>query len=343
MKNMKKILAVLALSSVAAVFTVAGTAYGEGYIATDRLWIKAVINTDEGPLEAVFHKGGENLTERGDTVVWGYFYADPADVSWGHEDNPDLYVKIWYDVTGRIDVNFFHVSVPSIEVYTDYPYDGTYDKRGTATTDDRYVRHEYWKTPDDDEPDSAVYPMFTDDNGNGINDYLEEDTHFSGSESQASSRSSRNPAHHGGQPDSGYAMQQGRALYGHAFTDMDGDGVCDYGQNGSGTWHGPGFTDGDQDGVCDYWDADSPLYNHHHGMYFQDQNLNMINDYSESQWHDGYGHSFTDTDGDGVCDYAQNGTDTCWHGPGFTDGDSNGVCDHWDVGGWGHGSHHYRP
>ena len=197
--------------------------------------------------------------------------------------------------------------------------------------------------PVQEDPDSAVYPMFTDDNGNGINDYLEEETHFSGSESPASSRSSRNPAHHGGQPDSGYAMQQGRALYGHAFTDMDGDGVCDYGQNGSGTWHGPGFTDGDQDGVCDYWDADSPLYNHHQGMYFQDQNLNMINDYSESQWHDGHGHSFTDTDGDGVCDYAQNGTDTCWHGPGFTDGDSNGVCDHWDVGGWGHGSHHYRP
>jgi len=144
MKNMKKVLAVLALSLAAAMFTVTGTAYGEGYIAVDRLWIKAVINTDEGPLEAVFHKGGENLTERGDTVVWGYFYADPADVSWGHEDNPDLYVKIWYDVTGRIDVNFFHVSMPSIEVYTDYPYDGTYDKSGTATTDDRYIRHEYY-------------------------------------------------------------------------------------------------------------------------------------------------------------------------------------------------------
>jgi len=253
MKNMKKTLTVLALALAALAFTVAGTAYAEGYIAADELWIKAVINTVEGPVEAVFHKGGENLTERGDTVAWGYFYADPADVSWGHEDNPELYVKIWYDVTGRIDVNFFHVSVPSIEVYTDYPYNGTYDKHGTATTDDRYVRHEYWKSnpddvDDDDESDSAVYPMFTDENSNGINDYLEEETHFSGSESPANSRSSRNPAHHGGQTSgqtgSDSAMQQGRGLHDHVFTDLNGDGVCDYGQNGSNTWHGPGFTDG---------------------------------------------------------------------------------------------------
>ena len=215
-----------------------------------------------------------------------------------------------------------------------------------------YSSHEYHAnsggedgfTPgqDQNDSDSAVYPMFVDDNGNGINDYLERDTHFSGSESSTSSRSSREPVMQSN--GSGYALQQGIALYGHAFTDLNGDGVCDYGQNGSGTWHGPGFTDGDGNGVCDYWDADSSLYNHHHGMFFQDQNLNMTNDYYESQWHDAYNHSFTDTDRDGVCDYAQDGTDVGWHGPGFTDGNHNGVYDHWDAGGWGHGgNHHYRP
>jgi len=133
--------------SVAMMFAVTGTAYSKGYLATDDLWIKAVINTVEGPIDAVFYNGGENFTERGDTVVWGYFYADPADVSWGHDGNPDLYVKIWFDVTGRIDVNFFHVSVPVIEVYTDYPYNGSYDRHGTATMDNRYVRHEYSAVP----------------------------------------------------------------------------------------------------------------------------------------------------------------------------------------------------
>ena len=33
---------------------------------------------------------------------------------------------IWFDVSGRIDVNFFHVSVPDIKVYSGYPWNGSY-------------------------------------------------------------------------------------------------------------------------------------------------------------------------------------------------------------------------
>lgn len=117
----------------------------EGHFVTQELWIRAVINTDDGPIDGVFYKGGENTTDRGDTVIWGYFYADPSDVSWGDRGNPDLYVKIWFDITNRIDVNFFHVSVPNIDVYSGYPYNGSYNKHGTATMDNRYIRHEYWK------------------------------------------------------------------------------------------------------------------------------------------------------------------------------------------------------
>jgi len=139
-------------------FAVSTSAYAAGYRVTDDLWIRAVINTVDGPIDAVLYKGGEKMTERGDTVIWGYFYVDPdilgilhdwgydtPDVSWGSKDNPDLYVKIWFDVTGRIDVNFFHVSVPTIDIYTEYPYNGSYDKHGTATMDNRYIRHEYWR------------------------------------------------------------------------------------------------------------------------------------------------------------------------------------------------------
>jgi hypothetical protein len=124
---------------------ISSSVFAEGYLVTSDLWIRAVINTvEKGPIDAVWQKGGEDTTSRGDRVIWGHFYASPSDVTWGSQDNPDLFVKIWFDVSGRIDVNYFHVSVPDIEVYSDYPYDGTCDQHGTTTMDYRYVRHEYW-------------------------------------------------------------------------------------------------------------------------------------------------------------------------------------------------------
>jgi hypothetical protein len=115
-----------------------------GYLVTSDLWIKAVIHTeDKGAVGAVWEKGGQAATSRGDQVIWGYFYADPKDVSWGSRQNPDLFVKIWFDVSGRTDVNFFHVSVPKIEVFSDYKYDGTPDQTGMTTTTDRYIRQWY--------------------------------------------------------------------------------------------------------------------------------------------------------------------------------------------------------
>ena len=125
---------------------ISSSVFAEGYLVTSDLWIKAVINTvEKGPIEAVWQKGGEDTTSRGDTVIWGHFYASPSDVTWGSQKNPDLFVKIWFDVSGRVDVNFFHVSVPDIEVYSDLPDDGTYDQSGTTTMDNRYIRHEYWR------------------------------------------------------------------------------------------------------------------------------------------------------------------------------------------------------
>jgi hypothetical protein len=115
-----------------------------GNLVTSDLWIKAVIKTEEkGLVEAVWQKGGEDTTSRGDRVIWGHFYASPSDVIWGSQDNPDLFVKIWFDVSGRIDVNYFHVSVPDIEVYSDYPYDGSPDEYGTTTMSRRYIRQYY--------------------------------------------------------------------------------------------------------------------------------------------------------------------------------------------------------
>lgn len=117
------------------------------YVTVNSLNIGATINTVEaaGSIDGVWKLGGQDLTARGDQVVWGYFYADPGQVSWGSKNNPELFVKIWFDAGGRIDVNYFHVSVPDIEVYSDYAADGVYDTKGTAIMDDRYIRHEYTK------------------------------------------------------------------------------------------------------------------------------------------------------------------------------------------------------
>lgn len=157
-------------------FAVCGAAYAEnGYTVTSDLQIRAVINTEEkGPVEAVWQKGEAEMTARGDKVIWGHFYASPSDVSWGSEANPDLFVKIWFDAGGRIDVNFFHVSVPEIDVYSTFSYNGIREKQGRISMDSRYVRHEYYgptPVPRIDGPSeceragSYLYGLVTDDTG----------------------------------------------------------------------------------------------------------------------------------------------------------------------------------
>ncbi len=162
---------------------------------------------------------------------------------------------------------------------------------------------------------SLIYPMFIDSNANNVNDYFEEATHDPGSSSRVI----------------------GMGSYGHNFIDDDGDGICDYAQNGSSTWHGPGYVDADNNGICDYWDESSMNYNMGGGMQYRDQNGNQVNDYFEEQWHMGYGHDFVDNDGDGICDYAQSGEISMWHGPGFMDNDGDGMYDHWQEGHMGNG------
>jgi hypothetical protein len=121
-----------------------GSGIQNGYKVTDDLWIRAVINTEEkGPIDAVWQKGGEDTTSRGDKVIWGHFYASSSDVSWGSKNNPDLFVKVWFDAGGRVDVNFFHVSVPDIAVYSDYVYDGNVNEQGVTTLSRRYIRQYY--------------------------------------------------------------------------------------------------------------------------------------------------------------------------------------------------------
>ena len=169
-----------------------------------------------------------------------------------------------------------------------------------------------------------VYPMYVDANENGVNDYVEEPTHEPGSE--AGKRASM--------PNG--AVSDGPAPPGHAFMDENGDGICDFAQNGSATWHGPGFVDEDGDGICDYWDEDAARHGRHRGLRFRDEDDNDVNDYVERPAHRSPTHEFVDEDGDGICDLAQDGSPT-WHGPGYVDENGNGRYDHWEPGGRGHG------
>ncbi|MEZ5672096.1 MAG: NHL repeat-containing protein [Thiotrichaceae bacterium] len=122
-----------------------------GVLVTDNVWIKAMIQDERGegiygespPFEAVWKQGGEAKTAQGDRVIWGYFYASPKRVNWGQEQNPDLFVKIWYDHTGHIDVNFFHVSVPYIDVYSAIREMDDHISYSRSTMGYRYVRHTY--------------------------------------------------------------------------------------------------------------------------------------------------------------------------------------------------------
>lgn len=126
-----------------ALFEISSHVAAVGIPVTENLWIKAVINTvEKGPLEAIWKSGNDSPTVRGDRVIWGYFYASPTDVAWGNENNPEAFVKIWYDVNGRIDVNFFHVSAPDIEVYSSLK-ESINAGVNTLNQSSRYARHSY--------------------------------------------------------------------------------------------------------------------------------------------------------------------------------------------------------
>ena len=114
-----------------------------GNTTINNLRMGAIINTIAGPINAIWHLGGVDTTARGDRVVWGFYHANPDQVSWGSAANPDLFVKIWFDVNGPVFVNAFHVSVPDIEFFSDYQNDGTYDQKGTTLLNNRYLEHRY--------------------------------------------------------------------------------------------------------------------------------------------------------------------------------------------------------
>lgn len=112
----------------------------------DDLTMVAIVNTPDGSskdVDTIWRYGG---TSEDGKAVWGFFYVDPRHLWWGSYNNPELYVKIWFDPSGRIDVNYFHVSYDDILIRTGVSYDKTNstwvgDIKSTATRDKRFVQH----------------------------------------------------------------------------------------------------------------------------------------------------------------------------------------------------------
>ena len=176
-------------------------------------------------------------------------------------------------------------------------------------------------TEPEEEVTESIFPMFIDENANAVNDFVEQETHDTGQQKTLSVAS--------------LLSDPGGGFSGHSFVDENNDGICDYAQDGSPTWHGPGFIDENNNGICDYWDESQPMHRQHDGMQYHDENDNHVNDYMEEETHWGE-HDFVDENQDAICDLAQNGSPT-WHGPGFVDMNGNGMNDHWEEGGRGHG------
>ena len=115
---------------------------GGSVVASD-LWLKAVLQVSGNPVTLVWQEVGADLTPSGDQVISGYFYADPADFSYGSQYNPEVFVKVYIAKSGWANMAFNHVTVDPVTVYSAHRYDGTADQTSSTTLDNRLVQHEY--------------------------------------------------------------------------------------------------------------------------------------------------------------------------------------------------------
>ena len=118
-----------------------------------------ILNTsDDGRNSGTFYlewREVQRFTDRnGNTVIAGYLYASHNTVGWGSPANPEVYVKVWFDRSGALAVNFFHVGYFDIKVFSilngqsPQGIDGGSSANliSISSNGARYQRHDYrWK------------------------------------------------------------------------------------------------------------------------------------------------------------------------------------------------------
>lgn len=116
-----------------------------GYTMSNDMTLGAVVQGNgNDPGNLVWYTKGHEYLSGGRAVIWGYFCASPYTLEWGTHE-PDIFVKIFSDGNGGVDVYFFHVSASDLQVavYSDYPHDGVYDQAGMTGVNNGYLHHEY--------------------------------------------------------------------------------------------------------------------------------------------------------------------------------------------------------
>ncbi len=114
-----------------------------GYHVTPGLWAKAVLHTPSNPVNLVWKTVGSDTTPSGDSVISGYFYADPDDFAYGSIYNPEVFVKVYIASSGWANIAFNHVTVDDVMVYSAQQYSGSADITGSITLSNRLTEHQY--------------------------------------------------------------------------------------------------------------------------------------------------------------------------------------------------------
>ena len=136
----------LLLSFVVSITFMASTllaAQDGGYNVASELWAKAILKTPTTDVTLIWREVGSDTTPSGDTVVSGYFYADPNDFAYGSQYNPELFVKIYIATNGWCNIAFNHVTVDDVTVSSAHNYNGAADMTGSVTLNDRLEEHQY--------------------------------------------------------------------------------------------------------------------------------------------------------------------------------------------------------
>ena len=110
------------------------------YNVTSGLSLGAVLQVSGNPIDLVWQEVGTDTTISGDTVVSGYFYADPEDFAYGSQYNPEVFVKVYIASNGWMNIAFNHVTVDPVSVSS--TNSGSHQE-GTITTSDRIAEHTY--------------------------------------------------------------------------------------------------------------------------------------------------------------------------------------------------------
>jgi len=109
---------------------------------SDEPWLAAELALPgAAKMKAHWQEVGRQRNPAGDLSIWGYFFADSADVDWGDSASPEVFADICKSVDGHMEIDFYNVSRGQVHVLSAYPWPDPVAQLKTTETDWRYARH----------------------------------------------------------------------------------------------------------------------------------------------------------------------------------------------------------